>query len=59
MLEAGARVELLRVARRMVWFKRPEEALADPGLFLSYAMRYGTIDDLRVVRTHYTDDQLR
>ena len=59
MLNPGARGELLRVAKRMVWFKTPEEALAEPALFLSYAMTYGTIDDLRVVRAHYTDDQLR
>ena len=59
MLNAGAGGELLRVAKRMVWFKTPEEALAEPTLFLSYAMTYGTVDDLRVVRAHYTDDQLR
>lgn len=59
MLNPGARRELLRVAKRMVWFKTPEEALAEPALFLSYAMTYGTIDDLRLVRAHYTDDQLR
>ena len=59
MLNANAREELLRVARRMVWFKPPEEVLADAALFLSYAMTYGTVDDLRVVRAHYTDDELR
>ena len=59
MLNADARVELLRVARRMVWFKPPEEALAAAALFLSYAMTYGTVDDLRVVRAHYDDNQLR
>jgi len=59
MLNADARVGLLRVARRMVWFKPPEETLADAALFLSYAMTYGTVDDLRVVRAHYDDDQLR
>ena len=32
MLNPGARVELLRVAKRMVWFKSPEEALADATL---------------------------
>ena len=51
--------ELLRVARRMVWFKPPEETLADPVLFLSHVMTYGTVDDLRVVRAHFTEDQLR
>ena len=33
--------------------------MADSALFLSYAMTYGTVDDLRVVRAYYTDDQLR
>ena len=59
MLNADKPAELLGVARRMVWYKSPEEALADPALFLSYAMTYGTVDDLRVVRAHYTDAQLR
>lgn len=51
--------DLLRVAERMVWFKPPEETLAEPFLFLSHAMTYGTVDDLRVVRAHFTDDDLR
>ena len=51
--------DLLRVAKRMVWFKTPEETLAEPFLFLSYAMTYGTVDDLRVARAHFTDEQLR
>jgi hypothetical protein len=38
--------ELLRVARRVVWFKEPEETLADPVLFLAHVMTYGTIEDL-------------
>lgn len=59
MLNADKPAELLGVARRMVWYKSPEEALADPALFLSYAMTYGTVDDLRIVRAYYTDAQLR
>lgn len=51
--------DLLRVAARMVWFKTPEETLAEPVLFLSHAMTCGTVDDLRVVRAHFTDDELR
>ena len=51
--------DLLRVAARMVWFKTPEETLAEPFLFLSHAMTCGTVDDLRVVRAHFTDDDLR
>ncbi len=38
--------EMLNVARRVIWFKKPEQALNDPVHFLSYAMRYGTLEDL-------------
>ena len=38
--------ELLQVARRVVWFKAPEAALADPIHFLAHVMTYGTADDL-------------
>jgi len=33
--------ELLNVARRVVWFEEPAEALADPVHFLAYVMTYG------------------
>ena len=42
--------ELLRVARRVVWFKEPEEALADPLHFLAHVMTYGTVEDLKALR---------
>jgi hypothetical protein len=32
--------ELLAVAERVVWFKPPAEALADPIHFLAYVMTY-------------------
>ncbi len=38
--------ELLKVARRVVWFEEPEAALADPVHFLTHVMTYGTIEDL-------------
>ena len=38
--------ELIAVARRVVWFQKPEETLADPIRFLAYAMCYGTAEDL-------------
>ena len=41
--------ELLAVARRVVWFKPPAEALADPVHFLAHVMTYGTIEDLRAL----------
>ena len=41
---------LLNVARRVVWFKKPEEALADPVHFLAHVMTYGTVEDLKAWR---------
>jgi len=38
--------ELLEVAKRVVWFKKPQEALGDPIHFLAYAMKLGTAEDL-------------
>ncbi len=38
--------ELINVARRVVWFKEPAEALADSAHFLAHVMTYGTIEDL-------------
>ena len=38
--------ELLTVAKRVVWFQKPEETLQDPVHFLAYAMNYGTAEDL-------------
>lgn len=41
--------ELLAVAERVVWFKPPSEALADPVHFLAHVMTYGTVEDLRAL----------
>jgi len=37
---------LLRVAERVVWFKPPRDALAEPVHFLAHVMTYGTVEDL-------------
>jgi hypothetical protein len=42
--------ELLAVARRVVWFKEPSDALADPAHFLAHVMTYGTVEDLTVLQ---------
>ena len=47
--------ELQRVAKRVVWFKTPEEALNDPKLFLAHVMTYGTLDDIVVAMQHFAD----
>ena len=50
--------ELLNVARRVVWFKEPEEALADPVHFLAHVMTYGTVEDLKELRGIVGKDEL-
>ena len=51
--------ELLAVARRVVWFKPPEEALEHQIEFLAHLMTYCTVKDLQVARRHFTDDDFR
>ena len=41
---------LLNVARRVIWFKTPGEALADPVHFLAHVMTYGTAEDLNALK---------
>lgn len=47
------------LARRLVWFEEPAEALADPVRFVAYALARATHDDMKVLRTLLTDDDLR
>ncbi len=45
------RTETLRaVARRVVWFKDPDAALAEPAHFLAHVMTYGTLEDVVAVQ---------
>lgn len=51
--------DLATVARRVIWFEQPREALANPVRFATYAMPYGTHEDMRVLRRYLSDDDLR
>ncbi len=51
--------ELERVARRVIWFESPEQALSDPIRFVTYAMTYGTHEDMKIVRKYVTDEELK
>jgi hypothetical protein len=46
--------ELVRVAKRMVWFKPPEETLEDTAFFLAHVMTYGTVEDVVTAKKYYT-----
>jgi hypothetical protein len=47
------------LAQRLVWFESAAEALADPIRFVAYAFARATHDDMKVLRTFVTDDELR
>jgi hypothetical protein len=51
--------ELLRVARRVIWFEEPERALADPVQFLAHVMVFGTVEDLKALRGIVGKDDYR
>ncbi len=48
-----------RLARRLIWFEDPAEALADPVRFVAYALERGTLEDMSVLRRYVSDDAIR
>ena len=51
--------ETAAIARRLVWFESPEQALADPVRFMAYAMARATFEDMRALRRHVSDEDFR
>ena len=51
--------ETEKVARRIVWFEPPAQALADPVRFMAYAMTYATHHDMKIIRRYVSDDEFR
>lgn len=51
--------ETIGVARRVIWFESPEQALAQPTRFLAYAMSYASHEDMRIIRRFVSDDEFR
>ena len=49
----------LDVARRVIWFEPPEQALSDPIRFMAYAMTYARHEDMQVIRRYVCDDEFR
>lgn len=47
------------LARRLVWFEEPEEALSDTFRFVAYALSSATHEDMKLLRSFLTDDDLR
>ena len=47
------------IARRIVWFEKPEHALEDPVRFMAYAMAHATHDDMKALRRYVSDEDFR
>jgi hypothetical protein len=43
--------ELLKIARRVVWYEEPEQALENVAAFLARVMVYGSGSDVRVLES--------
>ena len=48
----------IELAKRVIWFEPPAQALAQPSRFLAYAFRFANLDDMDVIRRHYSADDL-
>ena len=47
--------DLKAVARKVVWFGSPEQALEITHYFLTYLMNYGSETDLAIARRYFSD----
>jgi len=55
----SASPELESVAKHVVWFKPPEQTLADPVFFLAHLMTHGTYEDVVIAKKYFTPEQFR
>ena len=51
--------ETAAIARRIVWFEEPAQALADPVRFMAYAMARATHADMKALRRYVSDEDFR
>ena len=51
--------EMAGIARRIIWFEDAKVALADPVRFMAYAAAYATHGDMKRIRHHICDADIR
>jgi hypothetical protein len=51
--------ELLRVAKKVVWYDRPEQTLGDLKTFLTHLMVYGSPADLAIAERYVPEEEFR
>ncbi|MEI6413488.1 MAG: hypothetical protein WCP34_04375 [Pseudomonadota bacterium] len=47
------------LARRLVWFEEPAEALSDTFRFVAYALARATHEDMKILQVYLTEDDIR
>ena len=47
------------LARRLVWFESPAEALSDPVRFMAYAFARATYEEMKALSDYLDDDDFR
>ncbi len=47
--------DLQTVAKRVVWFKTPDDALQDVKSFLAHVMTYGTLSDISTTLQYFSE----
>jgi hypothetical protein len=50
--------EFLALAERVIWFEPPDVALRDVPRFMAYAFRYATHEDMKLLRSILSDDDM-
>lgn len=58
-LTAPYPAELLRVAKKVVWYDSPQETLGDLPTFLAHLMTYGSADDVATVERFVPAEEFR
>ncbi|MGD1069797.1 MAG: hypothetical protein ABSB15_06625 [Bryobacteraceae bacterium] len=51
--------DLLRIARKVVWYERPEQTLQDLDTFLAHLMVYGSPADVAVTGQYVSAEEFR
>lgn len=58
MIKLPINKDLIKVARRVVWFKKPEDALKHPYHFMAHLLTYGTLEDISCVKQYVNDKEI-
>ena len=51
--------ELIKVAERVIWFEKADDALRYPHRFLAYLMTHGTLEEVLIARKYFSDEDFQ